>query len=246
MDSQLEWRIATFFQYWQRRLDFIKRLDFNKNNHEANVLIYAALDALSNLWAEHIGKEDCMDIKGKRSIFDAFLSHYGGEVFKTVSLPDVWNRVDKGNTSIGRSSLPIDVIRLLREVGDRQKPTLVDERQFRQSSDDWRLSRIVDTVLAEYPTTDCKCLESWLTISKYGAIAYKEMRSSYFHEGRLGRNSHSFSLMNSATRPTYLSGIYTTPPAIGFSADFMVKVLEDCLNAFEHASLIAEQDPVPE
>jgi len=246
MDSRLEWRIIAFFQYWRRRLDFIQKLDFNKNNHEANVLIYAALDALSNLWAEHIGREDCIDIKGKRSIFDAFLSHYGGEVFQIVSLPDIWNRVDQGNTSVGKTSLPQDVICFLREVGDRQKPTFLDERQFRQSSDDWQLSCIINTVLAEYPTTDYKRLKSWLTISKYGAIAYKEMRSSYLHEGRLGRNSHSFSLSNSEIRPTYLSGIYTTPPAIGFSVYFMVNVLEDCLNSFENAALTSGQDPVPE
>ncbi len=93
-NDDLEWRISTFFDYWRQRHAFINDLDFSKHNHEANVLIWASIDALSNLWAKNIGKEQC-DTKGKRLIFGAFLAHYGGELFQIVSLPDMWNRIDR-------------------------------------------------------------------------------------------------------------------------------------------------------
>ena len=247
MDAKLEWQIATFFQYWRKRLEFIQDLDHSRHNYEANVLIYAALDALSNLWSKNIGKVECADIKNrKRLIFDAFLALYGGDIFQVVSLPDIWSRVDRGDTSMNKKPLPTDVVHLLTEIGGRQKTTFLSERQFRQSSEDWSLKQIADTALTEYPTTDRKHLESWLLLSRYGAIAYKEMRSAYIHEGRSGQGSHGFNLGNSAIRPIYLSGIYTAPPAIGFSVEFMTNVLEDCLNAFEEAALTLQQDPVPD
>jgi len=56
MDEELRWRITTFFNYWRQRYEFIRDLDFKKNNHEANVLLWAPFDALSNLWVENIGK----------------------------------------------------------------------------------------------------------------------------------------------------------------------------------------------
>ena len=50
-----DWRIKTFFEYWRKRLAFIQALP-NESYHEANVLVWAALDALSNLWAARVGK----------------------------------------------------------------------------------------------------------------------------------------------------------------------------------------------
>jgi hypothetical protein len=243
MNEELRWRIIAFFNYWRQRHLFIQRLDFSKHSHEANVLTWASLDALSNLWAENIGKEKCKSIrKRKRLIFDAFLSLYGGEVFQLISLPDVWNRIDKGETDRGISQ---DVFQLLSNIGGRQSPTFLNERQLRQSSDDWNLNKIISTVLERYPLADYSQLEKWLIFSRYGSIAYKEMRSAYIHEGRPGKNSHGFSLGGSEIQPTYLSGLYSTPPAIGFKVEFMLDVLEDCIHAFEVDALSLQQDPVP-
>lgn len=244
MNEELHWRITTFFDYWRQRHLFIRDLDFRKHNHEANVLIWASLDALSNLWAENIGKEECRDIKNrKRLIFDSFLFRYGSDIFQLVSLPDIWNRIDCGNID---QKISQDVFQLLSKIGERQSPTFLNERQLRQSSDDWSLAQIVSTVLERYPTADHGQLEKWLVLSRYGSIAYKEMRSAYIHEGRSGKGAHSFSLSRSAISPTYLSGIYTAPPTIGFKVEFMLNVLQDCINAFEADALALQQDPVPE
>lgn len=79
-NDALEWRITTFFDYWRKRHSFINNLDFSNHNHEANVLLWASIDALSNLWANNIGKDQCKN-KGKRLIFDAFLANYGSKLF---------------------------------------------------------------------------------------------------------------------------------------------------------------------
>jgi hypothetical protein len=248
MDEDLRWRIKAFFSYWRQRYEFIRDLDFKKNNHEANVLLWASLDALSNLWAENIGKKQCSN-KGKRLIFDAFLARYGGEVFQIVSLPDIWNRVDRGDIWADRQKkkkLPEDVCKFLSRIGNRQTPTFIEEHQVRRSSDDWSLDTIITTTLRDYPGTNRTELEEWLILSRYGAIAYKEMRSAYIHEGRSGKGTHGFELYESAIRPTYLSGFYTTPPTIGFKVEFMLGVLECCIGAFEADALALQQDPVPE
>lgn len=243
MTEELRWRITTFFDYWRQRHAFIRDLDFSRHNHEANVLIWASLDALSNLWAENIGKEQCKN-KGKsqRLIFDAFLSHYGGDVFQIVSLPDVWSRVDRCK----QLELPKDVCQFLSTIGERQTPTFLSQRQLRHSSDDWSLDAIITAVLENCSGTDRNPLESWLILSRYGAIAYKEMRSAYIHKGRSGTGTHGFELSESAIRPTYLSGIHTTPPIIGFNVEFMLTVLEGCIQAFESDALALQKDPVPE
>lgn len=243
MNEELRWRITAFFDYWRQRHSFIRDLDFVEHNHEANVLIWASLDALSNLWAENIGKEECRDIKkSKRLIFDAFLFHYGSDIFQLVSLPHIWNRIDCRNID---QKISQDIFQLLSKIGGRQPPTLSNERQFRQSSDDWSLAQIVSAVLEEYSTADHDQLEKWLVLSRYGSIAYKEIRSAYIHEGRPGKGAHNFSLSRSAISPTYLSGIYTAPPTIGFKVEFMLNVLEDCINAFEADALALQKDPVP-
>ena len=247
MDEKLRQRITGFFEYWRKRYAFIRDLDFKKHDHEANVLLWAGLDALSNLWAENIGKKQCGN-KGKRLIFDAFLARYGGELFQIVSLPDVWNRVDQGYIWADREKrkLPEDVCKFLSRIGERRTPTFIEERQVRHSSDDWSLDTIITTTLRDYPGTNRTELEEWLILSRYGAIAYKEMRSAYIHEGRSGKGTHGFELYESAIRPTYLSGLYTTPPTIGFKVEFMLGVLECCINAFEADALALQQDPVPE
>ena len=249
MDEKLRWRITTFFKYWRQRYEFIRDLDLKKNNDEANVLLWASLDALSNLWTKNIRKKQCGGKKSKRLIFDAFLAHYGGEVFQIVSLPDIWNRVDQGDIWTDRQKkekLSEEVCNFLSKIGDRRTPTLTDERQFRHSSDDWSLDAIITATVRDCPATNRTEFEEWLILSRYGAIAYKEMRSAYIHEGRSGKGTHSFELSESAIRPTYLSGIYTTPPTIGFKVEFMLSILECCIDAFEADALTLQQDPVPE
>jgi hypothetical protein len=248
MDEELQWRITAFFNYWKQRYEFIRDLDFKKNNHEANVLLWASLDALSNLWAENIGKNQCGK-KNKRLIFDAFLARYGGEIFQIVSLPDIWNRVDRGDVLTDRQTkekLPEDVCKFLSTIGDRRTPTLIEERQLRHSTDDWCLDAIITATLRDCPTTNPTELEEWLILSRYGAIAYKEMRSAYIHEGRSGKGTHGLELYESAIRPTHLSGIYATPPAIVFKVEFMLSILACCINEFEADALTLQQDPVPE
>ncbi len=247
MNEKLRWRIVTFFNYWRQRHSFIRDLDFSKHHHEANVLIWASLDALSNLWVKNIGKDEFRR-KSKRLIFDEFLARYGGDIFQIVSLPDVWIRIDREET-MGRNrelNVPQDVLQFLGGIGDRQTPTFFDEHQLRQISHDLSLSEIISAIFSKHPEVDCKKLKDWLVLSRYGAIAYKEMRSAYIHEGRSGKNSHGFKLSKSAVNPTYLSGIYTTPPAIGFDVEFMVNILEDCINEFESHALSLQRDPVPE
>lgn len=247
MDEELKWRIKTFFNYWRQRHAFIRDLDLVRYNHEANVLLWAHIDALSNLWAENIGKEQCRK-KGKRIIFDAFLARYGGELFQIVSLPDIWNRVDRGDVWVNKQKklkLSEDVCKFLSAIGGRRTPTFTDEHQPRHSSDDWSMDAIITATLVDYPETDRTELEEWLTLSRYGAIAYKEMRSAYIHEGRSGKSTHGFELAESAKRPTYLSGIYTTPPTIGFTVEFMLCVLGCCIDAFEADALTLQKDPVP-
>jgi hypothetical protein len=250
MDEELRWRITAFFDYWRERYKFICDLDFEKHNHEANVLLWASLDALSNLWVKNIGRNHCSH-KVKRLIFDAFLAHYGGDLFQIVSLPDVWSRVDR-ETKLEKTKqkLPEDLYILLHKIGERRipEPDIYDADlwRIRQISDDWRLDKIITVALNDSPQTNCTELEQWLVLSRYGAIAYKEMRSTYIHEGRSGKGAHGFSLSRSAISPTYSTGIYSTPPTIGFNVKFMLSVLESCINAFEKDALAMQQDPVPE
>jgi len=244
MDEELQGRIKGFFDYWRNRYKFIDNLDFEQHNHEANVLLWASLDALSNLWAKNIGKKQCGN-KRSRLIFDAFLARYGGDLFQIVSLPDVWNRVDALVNTLEPQKLSKDVYTFLSKIGDRREPTVEEKSIPREILADWRIDKIITATLKEYPKTNRDELEEWLIMSRYGAIAYKEMRSPYIHEGRSGKGTHGFNLHESQKRPTYLSWIYTTPPTIGFSVEFMLGVLEFCINSFEANALELQQDPVP-
>ena len=232
MNEDLQGRIIGFFDYWKQRHEFIRVLDFNKNKHEANVLIWASLDALSNLWAKHIGRKQCGNkSKSKRLIFDAFLACYGGKVFQVVSLPDVWIRIDREDVWTDRhrkEQLPENICKLLGKIGNRQTSTLIEERRTRQITDDWSLDSIIDATLTECPQVNQIKLEEWLRFSRYGAIAYNEMRSAYIHEGRSGKRTHGLELYGSTVRPTYLSKIYATPPRMDFKAEYMLSVLGLC------------------
>jgi hypothetical protein len=255
MNKYLKGRITNFFDYWRQRHLFIHDLDLINNKHEANVLLWASLDALSSFWSQNIGREKCKN-KGCRLVFDAFLAHYGGELFQIISLPDLWSRIDRGDVVFDKKTnqkLPEDMCVFFGKIGERQ---IIQEWEpanwhIRQISDDQRMDKIITEAVKSctlIKEEDKKKLEKWLALSRYGAIAYKEMRSSYIHEGRPGNGSHSFNdnSEKSSRQPTYATCIYITPPAIGFSVKFMLHILKECINAFEAESLTLQQDPAPE
>jgi hypothetical protein len=248
MDEELKLRITYFFDYWRTRHTFISKLDLIEHRHEANILLWTALDALSNLWKNSIGKSECKR-DNKRIIFDAFLAHYGRDVFQLVSLPDVWWRVEKGNTSRGEKDekkLPENVSVFLSTIGQRCTPDFMEERQTRSTSNDLTMNHIINQILANHPQTICSDLKQWLTLSRYGALAYKEMRNPYIHEGRPGNRTHDFKLYGWAETPTYVSSIYGTPPIMSFSVEFMLGVLKRCLEKFEAEALAFQVDPAPD
>jgi hypothetical protein len=248
MDEELQWRITAFFDYWRQRHAFISKLDPIEQRYEANVLLWGSFDALSNLWVESIGKKECSN-SGKRIIFDAFLARYGGDVFQLVSLPDVWSRVDRGDTWIDQRKgikLPENVSRFLSTIGERRIPDIMEERSTRSILNDLSMDDIVNQTLANYPETTRSELEQWLTLSRYGAIAYKEFRNAYIHEGRPGKRTHDYKLCGWAERPTYQSWVYSTPPIMGFSIEFMLGVFKRCIQEFEAEALALQVDPAPD
>ncbi|WP_216913952.1 hypothetical protein, partial [Synechococcus sp. CCAP 1479/13] len=134
-----EWRISSFFAYWRRRQAFIESLDLKENCHEANVLLWAAIDALSNHWAKNLGNSNVAKTT-KRLVFDAFLAKYGGSHFQLVSLPDVWHRA-----SCHPGDLPVECRSLCQSI-DRRTPESTD-RRTRQSSDDYVLNSLLQFIL---------------------------------------------------------------------------------------------------
>lgn len=248
MDEELQWRITTFFDWWRQRHSFISKLDLTEQRYEANVLLWGSLDALSNLWAENIGKKECGK-SGKRTIFDMFLARYGGDVFRLVSLPDVWNRVKRRDDS----KLPENVSIFLSAIEGRKICSTIykyddygmDARTTRSTSDDLSMDDIINQTLANCPNATRSELKQWLTLSRYGAIAYKEFRSAYIHQGKPGKRTHDYQLNGWAERPTYQSWVYSTPPIMGFSVEFMLGVFKRCIEEFEAEALALQVDPVP-
>ncbi|MBW4617312.1 MAG: hypothetical protein KME21_29640 [Desmonostoc vinosum HA7617-LM4] len=183
MDENLEWRIRAFFDFWRKKHSFISKLDLSEQRYEANVLLWGSFDALSNLWAKEIGKSECGN-SGKRIIFDAFLARYGGDVFKLVSLPDVWSRAERGDAS----KLPKNVCIFLSEIKRRKNGSNVykyeddfemDARTIRSTSNDLNIDDVVHQVITNFPNANRAEIEQWLTLSRYGAIAYKVFRNTY-------------------------------------------------------------------
>lgn len=250
MDEELQWRITSFFDWWRQRHAFISKLDPIQQRYEANVLLWGSLDALSNLWAKSIGKKEYGN-SGKRIIFDAFLARYGGDIFQLVSLPDVWSRVKRGDAS----KLPENVSIFLSTIEGRKICSTIykyeddlgmDARTIRSTSDDLSMDDIINQKKANYPETTRSELEQWLTLSRYGAIAYKEMRNAYIHEGQPGKRTHDYKLYGWAERPTYQSWVYSTPPIMGFSVEFMLGMSKRCIEEFEAEALALQVDPAPD
>jgi hypothetical protein len=239
MNENREWRTKNFFDYWRKRLDFIRKLSIPEDSHEANVLVWAAIDALANLWAKGLGKGSAPS--GKREIFDAFLARYGGDPFQRVSLPDVWHRAEKGTID----SIPAEVVRVLLTVRGRRMPIFVERRQLRSADNDPDLVSLVEEVVAACPAVSRSAVENALRLSRYGSLAYKRMRNAYIHEGRSGKDTHSFRFEESSAGPTYLSGVLGTPAVIGFAPEFMTATLARCIDEFEKDATANKVDPVP-
>ncbi|MEQ8997859.1 MAG: hypothetical protein RID53_15300 [Coleofasciculus sp. B1-GNL1-01] len=276
MNEELSDRIRGFFDFWREDYNFIDALDPSRDYYQANVLIWAALDTLSNHWAKGIGQTQDKEQQKKPPqslIFDAFLERYAGagkashqnqtiSPFQMVSLPHVWHRAECCYDNKNKNcDLPKDVYKFLKEIKRRDSDfpatgqtwqfsdgsglDFKEKRQTRQISDDLRLDKIVELTLEKYPEAEKSKLEKWLAFSRFGAIAYKEMRCPYIHEGQHGTNAHGFLLGNHEMQPTYLSYLYTTPPKIGFSVEFMLGILESCIKNFEAESLELGIDPAP-
>jgi hypothetical protein len=71
-----------FFNYWRSRANFVSQLPPYEHHHEANVLAFAALDSLANLWALAFNKTG---LKHAR--------RFGEFLVACASLPDVFDRV---------------------------------------------------------------------------------------------------------------------------------------------------------
>jgi hypothetical protein len=246
--SELQWRITAFFDWWRKRHAFVSNLNLAEHSYEGNVLLWTYFDALSNIWAESIGKKECSN-SHKRKIFNAFLARYGGDVFQLVSLPDVWSRIKRGEAS----KLPENVSIFLSNIGVRKISSTIymyednfgmDDYTTRSILNDLSLDDIINQTISNCPNTTSSELNQWLILSQYGAIAYKEMRCSYIHEGRPGKNTHGYKLDGWAEKPTYLSSVYATPPKMGFSVEFMLGVLKHCIEKFEAEALALQVDPV--
>lgn len=249
MNNNFQLRIQTFFNFWRKRYAYINNLDLAEHRYEANVLLWGSLDALSNRWAQSIASAK-HGKSGSRVIFDAFLASYGGVVFALVSLPHVWYRVKENEAS----RLPADVSVFLGVIGGREATYSlynyddnlgIEARATRSVSQDLSLDDIVNQTLASCPGAIQSELENWLTLSRYGSIAYKQLRSSYIHEGQPGAKTHDFKLFRWDKQPTYLSSVYTAPPVMGFSVEFMLGVLNCCINEFEAEALRLQVDPAP-
>lgn len=258
MDEELLLRITGFFNCWRNRALFIRNLDHQINNYEANILIWSCLDALSNFWAKEIGKDKCKNFsESKRQIFDEFLSYYYPDVFNQVSLPHIWHRTDidedeeKIFLGVKKISfkLPDDVAVFLQNLHKKNQSTELEigSRKHRNISDDLPIDIVLGELKFKCNTKkeELAKIRRWLKFSRYGAIAYQQMRSFYIHEGQAGKETHGFELYESELRPTYLSYVYTTPPKMGFSVKFMLEVLSKCIASFEKEAIELQQDPAP-
>ncbi|AMA08817.1 DUF29 family protein [Picosynechococcus sp. PCC 73109] len=267
LDKYIEDQISSFFDYWRKRAQFIQQLieqNPRENRHEVEVLIWAALDALSNLWAEsELGKRELGNKSlGGRVYFDAFLANYGGDTFQLISLPDVWYRVEIGATAIQEKKcnrpeikLPLEVCEFLKyfarpeldyaKLKDLEFPW---QRFNRQTTDDINLGDLLVQLLNNFP--DLKenelRIKYWLRNSRYGYIAYKEMRSAYIHYGKSGNRSHGYEMSGYEQRPTYCSNIYSSSLSLGFSPQFMLSTFNQCIKGFEEKSREKNIDPYPE
>ncbi len=173
-----------------------------------------------------------------------FLARHGGLPFQRISLPALWARAD----ALDPAAVRAEVRNRLRRLGGRREPTFIEQRQLRRSSEDPPVLEVLRE-LADIAAEKIKVKKSETTVqdfvlaSRFGEIAYTEMRCSILHEGRLGDGAHSFDLGHDG--PAYLSGVLTVPPSIGFHPSYMANVLRTCIDGFEREVQETGVDPVP-
>lgn len=229
-----------FFEFWRTRAAFIEALDPHENFYEANVLTWAALDAIGNLWGRCLHPDAN---KSARRMGD-FLAMHGGDAFQRVSLPALWawaDRLDQG--SVRRS-----ILERLQQLGGRREPTLIEQRQIRMLTDDPLAADVLHDLhgITTQKLPKKGTVEDLVLACRFGEIAYTEMRCAILHEGRLGEGAHGFELgAESLDGPTYLSGSFGVSPSVGFSPRYMIRVLRACIDGFELEVKAAGVDPVP-
>jgi len=233
-----------FFDYWRFRADFIGQLSLPQHHHEANVLAFAALDSLANLWALAFNKTD---LKKHARRFGEFVATCAArpDVFDRVSLPYLrWCANTKP------PSFPANALDILQSYGAPPQPPPPyswEARKCRSLSDDPTVSTLLATGLgpvAQAKDGSGRPLSDWLCDSRFGEIAYREFRCAWLHEGRPGEATHSFNL-GTDTEPTYLTNDYSTPPQINFPVPFLVATLRACIDHFEQLALAKGFDPIP-
>lgn len=233
-----------FFDFWRTRVAFIERLHPGENFYEANVLVWAVLDALAGHWARVLERQHETD---RRRLGD-FLARHGGGAFGRVSLPTLWALGDNLDPLVAGDEVRNRICRLR----GRRTPDVLEERQARAVADDptvgevlAELSDILDVVVVRRGRKT-STVSDLVASARFGEIAYTQMRCAIVHEGRLGERAHSFDFgPESASTPTYLSGVLTVPPTMGFSPRFMANVIRSCIDGFESEVLGAGRDPVP-
>lgn len=176
-----------------------------------------------------------------------FLAQHGGEPFERVSLPALWARAD----ALDHGAVRADIGDRLRRFGGRREPTLIEQREARLLSADPLVKDVLEE-LASIASERLRVRTNEMTVtdivlaSRFGEIAYTEMRCNILHQGRLGEGAHGFDFgTESDGGPTYQPGVFSVPPCIGFSPRYMVKVLRACIDGFELEAKEAGIDPVP-
>jgi len=234
---------ARFFDYWRERVEFVASLPLPARHHEANVLAFAALDSLANLWARAVARTGG---PAARRFGEFLITHGGrGDVFERVSLPYMrWRATEKS------SGFPTATLHLLRTCGAATAPPgpyTEEARRLRSLSDDPTIAALLTGPLASVAmAVDAKSgrsLADWLLDARLGEIAYVEYRCSWLHEGRAGEATHSFDFGD--TEPTYLSNDYTIPPRIRFPLPFVVTLLRNCIDGFQREVGASGVDPAP-
>lgn len=225
------------------RATFIDALSPQENFYEANVLVWASLDALGSLWARALHPHLEAQGRSRRRLGD-FLARHGGDAFERVSLPALWARSDALDPAVATG-----VIRdRLRAYRGRRVPDVLEERQMRTVSEDPPTTAVLADLadIAAHHVKRNTTVADLVLSARFGELASTEMRCAIVHEGRLGERAHAFDFGGaSQIAPTYLSGVLGVPPTIGFSPRYMVSVLRSCIDGFERDATSAGVDPVP-
>ena len=197
-DEETEGRARLFFEYWRIRVGFIRTLN-EAHWHEANVLLYSHLDALSNHWHTATQRPKTP----ARVRFGDYLADCGNvEAFKRVSAPDIWSRAERGDMG-----LPPSFATMVASCAGRSRGTPLQLRMegMRDMLEDPTLPALLggelQAISAEkwsIKKSTTITIEEWLRRSRVGEFAYEWFRCSWIHEGRPGQ-LHTDSISSRST-----------------------------------------------